>query len=124
MPWEEEGDAYLPAAVNGDLGTLAALRRLRVPYSGHSLSNAVRRGVALPVVRWLVENGVPAGRAELAAALKEAMQLPSSAPPCLGEAALGPKLELVAYLEFLKRGHWSGLGMGAGGGGGSGASSR
>ncbi len=56
------GSPYIPAAVNGDLATLTALRRLPVPWGSEDvLVQAVREGVSVPALRWLVEQGAPVG---------------------------------------------------------------
>ncbi len=56
---------YLHPAINGDLGTLTALRRLGVPWG---VENVVVRAVwgkcSVPVLRWLVEQGAPVGSRE------------------------------------------------------------
>ncbi len=56
---------YVPAARNGDLGTLTALRRLGVPWgAGDVVTQAVEEGAELPALRWLVEQGAPVGSRE------------------------------------------------------------
>ncbi len=56
--------AYVAPAKNGDRGTLAALRRLGMPWgAGDVVVQAVREGVEAPAVRWLVEQGAPVGGA-------------------------------------------------------------
>ncbi len=56
--------AYLCAAKNGDRGTLAALRRLGVPWDAQdTVAQAVKKGCELPVLRWLVEQGAPVSSA-------------------------------------------------------------
>ncbi len=56
--------AYIEAAKNGDRGTLTALRRLGVPWGVEdALARAVRAGCQVPVLRWLAEQGAPAGSA-------------------------------------------------------------
>ncbi len=53
---------YVYAARNADLGTLAVLRRLGVRWgSGHVVVRAVRKRCNMPGLRWLVEQGAPAG---------------------------------------------------------------
>ncbi len=68
---------YHGAATIGDKGTLAALRRLGVPW-GHQdlLVYAVLVwGCEVPVLRWLVEQGAPVGdRGELQRAVDKAVQ--------------------------------------------------
>ncbi len=55
---------YVPAAANGDLGTLTALRRLDVPWgAGDVVEQAVQRVSAASALRWLEEHGAPAGSA-------------------------------------------------------------
>ncbi len=57
--------AYLCAAKKADRSTLAALRRLGVPWGAEDVVvKAVQHcGCELPVLRWLVEQGAPVGRA-------------------------------------------------------------
>ncbi len=56
--------AYVTPAKVGDRGTLAALRRLRVPWgAGDVVVQAVREGAEAPALRWLVEQGAPVGGA-------------------------------------------------------------
>ncbi len=58
------GSPYVLAAEKADRGTLAALRRLGVPWDApDTVVQAVRHGCELPVLRWLVEQGAPVGRA-------------------------------------------------------------
>ncbi len=58
------GSPYVLAAENGDRGTLAALRRLGVPWDAQgTVVQALLHGCELPVLRWLVEQGAPVGRA-------------------------------------------------------------
>ncbi len=54
---------YVAAARNGDRATLAALRRLGVPWGAVDVVvQAVRKErCRLDVVRWLVEQGAPVG---------------------------------------------------------------
>ncbi len=53
---------YLSAAVRGDLGTLTALRRLGVPWGAEDVvQEAMRLGLKMPALRWLVEQGAPVG---------------------------------------------------------------
>ncbi len=53
---------YAPAAANGDLGTLTALRRLGVPWGAKNvMEEAVRVGCRAPALHWLAEQGA-AGR--------------------------------------------------------------
>ncbi len=55
---------YVCAAENGDRATLAALRRLGVPWGTEGVVvQAVKKGCQLPVLRWLVEQGAPVGSA-------------------------------------------------------------
>ncbi len=55
---------YVVPAVNGDRGTLTALRRLGVSWGATDVVvRAVRRGCPVPALRWLVEQGAPAGGA-------------------------------------------------------------
>ncbi len=59
------GLGYGSAATKGDKGTLAALRRLGVPWdAGFTVARAVREGCWVPVLRWLVEQGAPVGTGE------------------------------------------------------------
>ncbi len=61
-PWGAR--AYVAPAKVGDRGTLAVLRRLGVPWGADDVMvRAVQRGCPLPVLRWLVEQGAPVGRA-------------------------------------------------------------
>ncbi len=53
---------YISAAQNGDRGTLACLVRLGVPMGWGLLVEALKRGTALPGLRWLVEQGAPLDR--------------------------------------------------------------
>jgi hypothetical protein len=57
-PMSDMGMAYVKAGMRGDRAMLEALRRLGVPWSGHTLS-LVAGVVELPVVQWMVEAGVP-----------------------------------------------------------------
>ncbi len=58
-----EASLYVPAARNGDRGTLAALRRLGVPWGADDvLVQAFSEGAELPVRQWLVDQGAPVGR--------------------------------------------------------------
>ncbi len=61
-----DGDKLYPlAAKNGDRGTLAALRRLGVPWGAEDLVvQAVWEGSCMAAVRWLVEQGAPVGSRE------------------------------------------------------------
>ncbi len=53
---------YLRPAKRGDRGTLAALRRLGVPWGAEDVvKRAVEWDCAMPTVRWLVEQGAPMG---------------------------------------------------------------
>ncbi len=64
-PLESRGGPYVVAAENGDVGTLAALRRLGVPWGQEDgLAKAVRRGCVEQALRWLVEQGLPVGGAK------------------------------------------------------------
>ncbi len=68
---------YLDAAKRGDKGTLAALRRLRVPWDRKNLLVwAVEEGECeVPVLRWLAKRGAPVGnRAKLQEAVEEAVR--------------------------------------------------
>ncbi len=57
---------YMVAARNADRGTLSALRRLGVPWGAEDkVACAVHRGCAIPVVRWLAEQGAPVGNARV-----------------------------------------------------------
>ncbi len=61
----EGGTPYFRAAKYGDRGTLAALRRLGVPWGvDQVVVRALYKGTSLPAVRWLVEQGVPVGSRE------------------------------------------------------------
>ncbi len=56
---------YVPAASNGDLGTLTALRRLGVPWGvGDVVVQAVKGVCSVGALRWLLEQGAPVGSAE------------------------------------------------------------
>ncbi len=60
--WGEQ--AYIAPAKNGDRGTLAALRRLGMPWGADDVVVwAVRWGCPVPGLRWLVEQGAPVGGA-------------------------------------------------------------
>ncbi len=49
---------YVLAAVNGDLGTLTALRRLGVPWgAGNVVVQAGREGAGVSALQWLVDQG-------------------------------------------------------------------
>ncbi len=63
---EGPGDRpYVAAAANGDLGTLAALRRLGVPWgSDDELVDAIEWRCCEPALRWLAGQGMPVGGAE------------------------------------------------------------
>ncbi len=55
---------YIVAGRNGDRATLAALRRLGVPWGQGAeqfLAHAALEGCEVPVLRWLVEQGAPVG---------------------------------------------------------------
>ncbi len=53
---------YACAAKNGDLGTLTALARLRVPWGRRdTVAKAVQMGCTLPALQWLVKHGARAG---------------------------------------------------------------
>ncbi len=69
-------DPYLAAGRRGDRCTLCVLQRLGVPW-GHRgvLRAAVDRGVAPPVVRWMVEAGAPWDGAAVAGAAEAARRL-------------------------------------------------
>ncbi len=61
----EGGDLYLWAAKRGDRGTMAALRRLGVPWGLEQMvARAVFSGTSLAAVCWLVEHGAPVGSRE------------------------------------------------------------
>ncbi len=61
---------YIVAAKRGDRGTLAALRRLGVPWERDNLVLvAYGTGCPLPAVRWLAEQGAPVGSKVMVAAL-------------------------------------------------------
>ncbi len=56
---------YVDAAAAGDRGTLAALRRLGVPWGAQDVVvQAVWGGGAMPALRWLVGQGAPVGSVE------------------------------------------------------------
>ncbi len=62
---ERNAKPYIRAALNGDLCTLTALRRLGVPWGAEDVVvQAVRAGCCMPAVRWLVEQGAPVGSAQ------------------------------------------------------------
>ncbi len=101
--WEWHGDPYLPAALNGDLATLECLRQLGVPWGKGVLWEAVGRDCPLPVLKWMVAHGAPAGPREVARALAvaewEESLLPPSAP------------EVVVWLRGLREeGSWWAVG--------------
>ncbi len=87
----EGASTYVPAAYNGGRATLAALRRLGVPWGpGDKVAEIVQHVCrALPVLRWLVEQGAPVG-SELA--MEDAL-----------EAAMerGLSVSMVAWLQGL-----------------------
>ncbi len=61
---QERLSPYIIAGRNGDRATLTALRRLDVPWgqgADQLLAHAVREGCAVPVLRWLVEQGASTG---------------------------------------------------------------
>ncbi len=59
------GSLYVRAAVNGDRGTLAALRRLGVPWGEQdTVVGAVWEHCGVPAVSWLLEQGAPVGSRE------------------------------------------------------------
>ncbi len=59
-PWGEP--AYMAPAISRQLGTLAALRRLGVPWGAEDVVvQAVEQRCAVPVLWWLVEQGAPVG---------------------------------------------------------------
>ncbi len=54
--------AYVAPAKNGQRGTLAALRRLGVPWGAEDVVvRAVEAACPVPALRWLVEQGAPLG---------------------------------------------------------------
>ncbi len=56
----EGASPYLPAARNGDLCTLVALRRLGVPWGAEDVvAHVAREGAQTPALRWLVGQGAP-----------------------------------------------------------------
>ncbi len=62
---ERNAKPYIRAALNGDLCTLTALRRLGVPWGAEDVVvQAVRAGCCMPVLWWLVEQGAPVGSAQ------------------------------------------------------------
>ncbi len=67
---------YVGAALYGDLATLRALRRLRVPWGARdSLAHAVEDGCTPPALQWLAEQGAPVGSwADMNRAFAVAMQ--------------------------------------------------
>ncbi len=53
---------YIDAARHGDYATLSTLRRLGVPWGAtDTLDKALQWGCRVPVLRWLVAQGVPVG---------------------------------------------------------------
>ncbi len=70
-----ECDPYLEAGERGDLAMLRCLRELGVPWHRRALRSAVDRHCKLPVVRWMVQHEMPAGREELAKAIVSAGQM-------------------------------------------------
>ncbi len=67
---------YRDAAILGDKGTLAALRRLGVPWDREwTLVHAVMGDCEVPVLRWLAEQGAPVGdRGKLQRVVEEAVR--------------------------------------------------
>ncbi len=63
-------DVYAAAAANGDLGTLLELRRLEMPWGCGTLQEAVLDRTPLPVLRWMVQQGMPAGVREVGEVLR------------------------------------------------------
>ncbi len=65
MESQRSGCPYTDPAKNGDRGTLAALRRLGVPWGAEDVVvRAVREGSCMAAVRWLVDQGAPVGSRE------------------------------------------------------------
>ncbi len=60
---------YLTAAMAGDLATLSCLRRLGVPWDPDKMLLAASGSIPLPVLRWIVEQGVPCSEAVVRAAV-------------------------------------------------------
>ncbi|KXZ45935.1 hypothetical protein GPECTOR_49g519 [Gonium pectorale] len=58
----DDGQAYMAACCNGDMATAVLRRRLGVPWGppGEAVYDAVERS-PLPMLRWLLEAGCPAG---------------------------------------------------------------
>ncbi len=72
-PWAVS--VYVAPAVTGQRGTLAALRRLGVPWGADDMVvRAVEQGCSVPVLRWLVEQGVVAGEGNLTYAVAYAVK--------------------------------------------------
>ncbi len=94
--------AWVAAARRGDAATVRLLRRLGVGPTESTLSRAVQMFCALPVLQWLVEQGVPAsGRA-----LKQALVAANEVSGCnMWFGPIGARLkraeaqELKAWLQ-------------------------
>ncbi len=71
---------YAGAASNGDRGTLAWLRRQRLPWGTVVMFSAAIKGAPLPALRWLVEQGAPLSRWETTSLLRGASSLPLRLP--------------------------------------------
>jgi hypothetical protein len=85
-PWlprsQDDGEAYVRAARNGDLATLRALGELGCPRTRATFSRAVAKGARLPALRLL--------REELGWAVdwRQAMRAALGLPPYQRDAAL------------------------------------
>ncbi len=86
---------WTDAGRKGDLCTLECLRRLEVPWCAGVLAEAVSMGCPLAVLRWMVGQGAPAGRAALEAAVGAAEERARSG------TAGGEDGPLVAWLQGL-----------------------
>ncbi len=72
---EDTRELFAGPASDGDLATIRCLRRLAVPWPQGLLADLVTRGCHLPMLRWLVAEGVPAGAREVAEAVEAAMSV-------------------------------------------------
>ncbi len=77
---EATGKLFLIPALRGDLAALRCLRRMGVPWPRGLLPEAVRHGCHLPMLQWLVAEGVTVGAGELAEAIKTAAFIGDASP--------------------------------------------
>ncbi len=74
-PWDAVTCPYVEAAKGSDLGTLTALRRLRVLWGAQDVVvRAVASGCEVPALRWLVEQRAPVGAREQVEKALEGLQ--------------------------------------------------